>query len=152
HRERWAGSRGPGHPGSSHARDSVSRLEGHLAQSAAGRLPLSTARARHAGSAPVHRPLRAGAQSGIVGAIHHTFGGCMIPAAFEYHRAANLADALALLERHGDGAKVLAGGQSLLPLLKLRLGMVTDLVDIGAVEGLDYIKEEGGFLKIGAMT
>jgi aerobic carbon-monoxide dehydrogenase medium subunit len=76
----------------------------------------------------------------------------MIPAAFEYHRAANLADALALLERHGEGAKVLAGGQSLLPLLKLRLGMVTDLVDIGAVEGLDYIKEEGGFLKIGAMT
>lgn len=76
----------------------------------------------------------------------------MIPAAFEYHRAADLADALALLERHGEGAKVLAGGQSLLPLLKLRLGMVTDLVDIGAVEGLDYIKEEGGFLKIGAMT
>ena len=76
----------------------------------------------------------------------------MIPAAFEYHRAANLADALALLERHGEGTKVLAGGQSLLPLLKLRLGMVTDLVDIGAVEGLDYIKEEGGFLKIGAMT
>jgi carbon-monoxide dehydrogenase medium subunit len=76
----------------------------------------------------------------------------MIPAAFEYHRATTLADALALLERHGEGAKVLAGGQSLLPLLKLRLGMVTDLVDIGAVEGLDYIKEEGGFLKIGAMT
>jgi carbon-monoxide dehydrogenase medium subunit len=76
----------------------------------------------------------------------------MIPAAFEYHRAATLADALSLLERHGDGAKVLAGGQSLLPLLKLRLGMVTDLVDIGAVEGLDYIKEEGGFLRIGAMT
>jgi len=76
----------------------------------------------------------------------------MIPAAFEYHRAANLADALALLERHGEGAKLLAGGQSLLPLLKLRLGIVTDLVDIGAVEGLDYIKEEGGFLKIGAMT
>jgi carbon-monoxide dehydrogenase medium subunit len=76
----------------------------------------------------------------------------MIPAAFEYHRAATLADALALLERHGEGAKVLAGGQSLLPLLKLRLGMVTDLVDIGAVEGLDYIKEEGGFLRIGAMT
>jgi aerobic carbon-monoxide dehydrogenase medium subunit len=76
----------------------------------------------------------------------------MIPAAFEYHRAANLADALALLERHGEGAKLLAGGQSLLPLLKLRLGMVTDLVDIGAVEGLDYIKEEAGFLKVGAMT
>jgi carbon-monoxide dehydrogenase medium subunit len=76
----------------------------------------------------------------------------MIPAAFDYHRADTLADALALLERCGDGAKLLAGGQSLLPLLKLRLGMVTDLVDIGGISGLEYIKEEGGFLKIGAMT
>jgi len=76
----------------------------------------------------------------------------MIPAAFDYHRADTLADALALLERCGDGAKLLAGGQSLLPLLKLRLGMVTDLVDISGISGLEYIKEEGGFLKIGAMT
>ena len=76
----------------------------------------------------------------------------MIPAAFEYHRADTLANALELLEHHGDGAKVLAGGQSLLPLLKLRLGMVTDLVDIGWISELEYIKEEGGFLKIGAMT
>ena len=71
----------------------------------------------------------------------------MIPAAFDYHRADTLADALALLERCGDGAKLLAGGQSLLPLLKLRLGMVTDLVDISGISGLEYIKEEGGFLK-----
>ncbi len=76
----------------------------------------------------------------------------MIPAAFDYHRASSLADAVALLQRHGDGAKILAGGQSLLPLLKLRLGAVTDLVDIGGIPGLEYITEEGGFLRIGAMT
>jgi aerobic carbon-monoxide dehydrogenase medium subunit len=76
----------------------------------------------------------------------------MIPAAFDYHAPATLAEALALLERHGEEAKILSGGQSLLPLLKLRLGQVAHLVDIGRVPGLEYIKEEGGFLKIGAAT
>ncbi|MGH7535766.1 MAG: FAD binding domain-containing protein [Gemmatimonadales bacterium] len=76
----------------------------------------------------------------------------MIPAAFDYHRAGTVAEALQLLERHGDGAKILAGGQSLLPLLKLRLGTVTDLVDIGGIAELEYIKEEGGFLRLGAGT
>lgn len=76
----------------------------------------------------------------------------MIPATFDYHAPTSLADAVALLQRHGDGAKVLSGGQSLLPLLKLRLGQVAHLVDIGGIPGLDYIKEEGGFLKIGAST
>jgi carbon-monoxide dehydrogenase medium subunit len=76
----------------------------------------------------------------------------MIPAAFDYHRASTLEEALQLLDRHGDGAKILAGGQSLLPLLKLRLGTVTDLIDIGDVPGLEYVKEEGGFLRIGAGT
>jgi carbon-monoxide dehydrogenase medium subunit len=76
----------------------------------------------------------------------------MIPAAFDYHAPETLAEALALLERHGEEAKVLAGGQSLLPLLKLRLGQVAHLVDIGRVPGLEYIKEEGGFLRIGAAT
>jgi carbon-monoxide dehydrogenase medium subunit len=76
----------------------------------------------------------------------------MIPAAFDYHAPETLAEALALLDRHGEEAKVLAGGQSLLPLLKLRLGQVAHLVDIGRVPGLEYIKEEGGFLRIGAAT
>ena len=76
----------------------------------------------------------------------------MIPASFDYHAPATLAEALALLERHGEEAKVLAGGQSLIPLLKLRLGQVAHLVDIGRVPGLEYIKEEEGFLKIGAAT
>ena len=76
----------------------------------------------------------------------------MIPAAFDYHRPSSLDEAVALLARHGDGAKVLSGGMSLLPVLKLRLGSFAHLVDIGKIPGLDYVKEDGGFLKIGAMT
>ena len=76
----------------------------------------------------------------------------MIPASFDYHAPASLADAIALLQQHGDQAKVLSGGQSLLPLLKLRLGAAGHLVDIGRIPGLEYIKEEGGFLKIGGRT
>ncbi len=57
-----------------------------------------------------------------------------------------------MLKEHGDGAKVLSGGQSLLPVLKLRLGYATHLIDIGKVPGLEYIKEEGGYLKIGGAT
>jgi hypothetical protein len=76
----------------------------------------------------------------------------MIPAAFDYHRPGSLDEAVALLQRHGDQAKVLSGGMSLLPTLKLRLGAFEHLVDIGRIPGLDYIKEDGGFLRIGAMT
>lgn len=76
----------------------------------------------------------------------------MIPAAFDYHAPTTLSDAIALLGRLGPDAKVLTGGQSLLPLLKLRLGEVGHLVDLGRVPGLEYINEEGGFLKIGGAT
>jgi len=76
----------------------------------------------------------------------------MIPASFDYHAPSSLADAIALLQQHGDQAKVLSGGQSLLPLLKLRLGAAEHLVDIGRIPGLEYIKEEGGFLRIGGRT
>lgn len=76
----------------------------------------------------------------------------MIPAAFDYHRPGTLDEALKLLSSHGDEAKVLSGGMSLLPMLKLRLASFAHLVDINRIPGLDYIKEEGGFLKIGAMT
>lgn len=74
----------------------------------------------------------------------------MIPAAFDYHAPRSLDEAIALLGRLGEEAKILSGGQSLLPLLKLRLGEVTDLVDIGRIEGLDHIREEGERLHIGA--
>ena len=76
----------------------------------------------------------------------------MIPAAFDYHCPASLDEALGLLARHGSSAKVLAGGMSLLPVLKLRLGAYANLVDIGRIPGLDGIREENGFLCIGAMT
>jgi len=76
----------------------------------------------------------------------------MIPAAFDYHRPGTLDEALKLLTSHGDQAKVLSGGMSLLPMLKLRLASFAHLVDIGRVPGLDFIKEEGGSLRIGAMT
>jgi aerobic carbon-monoxide dehydrogenase medium subunit len=76
----------------------------------------------------------------------------MIPAAFDYHRPGTLDEALKLLKQHGDEAKVLSGGMSLLPMLKLRLASVAHLIDINRVPGLDYIKEEKGMLRIGAMT
>ena len=76
----------------------------------------------------------------------------MIPASFDYHQPKTLSEAVDLLQRHGEGAKVLSGGQSLLPLLKLRLGSAAHLVDIGRIPGLDYIKEEGNVLKIGGRT
>jgi carbon-monoxide dehydrogenase medium subunit len=76
----------------------------------------------------------------------------MIPAAFDYHAPRTLPEALALLGQFGDEAKVLSGGQSLLPLLKLRFAQPAHLVDIGRIPGLDYIEEEGGFLKIGALV
>lgn len=76
----------------------------------------------------------------------------MIPATFDYHAPGSLADAITLLDKLGDEAKVLSGGMSLLPMLKIRLAQVGHLVDIGRIPGLDYIKEEGGTLKIGAAT
>ena len=76
----------------------------------------------------------------------------MIPSAFDYHAPGTLEEAIALLQQHGEEAKVLSGGQSLLPLLKLRLGFSTQLVDIGRIPGLAYIKEEDGVLRIGGAT
>lgn len=75
----------------------------------------------------------------------------MIPASFDYHAPGTLDEAIALLERHDD-AKVLSGGQSLLPLLKLRLGAAGHLVDIGRIPDLEYLREEGGWLLIGGRT
>ena len=76
----------------------------------------------------------------------------MIPAPFDYHRPSSLDEAIGLLTKHGAQAKVLSGGMSLLPTLKLRLGSFAHLVDINRIPGLDGIKEEGGALRIGAMT
>ena len=76
----------------------------------------------------------------------------MIPAAFEYARAESTEEAIALLVEHGDEAKLIAGGHSLLPLMKLRLATPAVLVDIGRVPGLSYIEERGDEIAIGALT
>jgi len=76
----------------------------------------------------------------------------MYPARFEYHAPASVGEALELLERYGDEAKVLAGGQSLIPLMKLRFASPRALVDINRIQGLDSIQEDDGFLSIGALV
>jgi carbon-monoxide dehydrogenase medium subunit len=76
----------------------------------------------------------------------------MIPAAFEYHAPSTLGEATALLARLGEDAKVLSGGQSLIPLMKLRLASPAHLVDINGISGLSGIREADGFLRIGALT
>jgi aerobic carbon-monoxide dehydrogenase medium subunit len=75
-----------------------------------------------------------------------------VPAAFDYHRATTVDEAIALLQQYGDEAKILAGGHSLLPTMKLRLAQPAHLVDIGRISGLSYIREDNGAVAVGAMT
>ena len=76
----------------------------------------------------------------------------MIPPSFEYLTPSNISDAVALLQKYGDEAKILAGGHSLMPAMRLRLAEPGNLIDISGIGGLDYIQEESGQLRIGAMT
>jgi aerobic carbon-monoxide dehydrogenase medium subunit len=76
----------------------------------------------------------------------------MIPPSFEYLRPSTIPEAIALLNQYGDEAKILSGGQSLIPMMKLRLARPGYLIDINRIPGLSYVKEEGGFLKIGGLT
>jgi len=76
----------------------------------------------------------------------------MYPANFEYTRPASVDEAVALLTKHGDDAKLLAGGHSLIPAMKLRLARPGVIVDIGRIKNLNYIREAGGAIAIGAMT
>ena len=76
----------------------------------------------------------------------------MIPTAFEYKRASSADEAISLISQYGDEAKFLAGGHSLIPLMKLRLAQPTMLVDIGRVKDLSYIKDAGDHIAIGALT
>src|SRR2546426_7181407 len=76
----------------------------------------------------------------------------MIPAAFDYRPVGSVEEAIALLQQHGDEAKILAGGQSLIPTMKLRLAQPGVLVDLGRIPGLSYIRKENGAVAIGAMT
>ncbi|EQD77585.1 Molybdopterin dehydrogenase, FAD-binding domain protein, partial [mine drainage metagenome] len=74
----------------------------------------------------------------------------MIPASFEYRAPKSLEETLDLLHQHPGEARVLAGGQSLIPLMKLRFAQPKMLVDLQHVPGLSYLREEEGFLKVGA--
>ncbi|GAA0517408.1 FAD binding domain-containing protein [Deinococcus depolymerans] len=76
----------------------------------------------------------------------------MFPAAFDYIRAHSAEEALAALAQHGAEARILAGGQSLIPAMRLRLARPAVLVDLGGVKDLGYLHEEGGELRVGAMT
>ncbi|MCB1239445.1 MAG: FAD binding domain-containing protein, partial [Tetrasphaera sp.] len=76
----------------------------------------------------------------------------MIPSSFEYVAPTSVEDALAALAEAGDEGKVLAGGQSLLPVLRMRLNAPEKVIDLGRVEGLRGIREDGDTIVIGAMT
>ncbi|MGH9501954.1 MAG: FAD binding domain-containing protein [Terriglobales bacterium] len=76
----------------------------------------------------------------------------MYPRAFHYHRASSLQEASAMLAQFGDEAKLLAGGQSLIPLMKLRYANPSHLVDLNFISGMSYITEENGALRFGALT
>jgi aerobic carbon-monoxide dehydrogenase medium subunit len=76
----------------------------------------------------------------------------MIPPSFEYLQPRTVPEAVAMLQQHGDEAKILSGGQSLIPMMKLRLARPGFLIDINRIAGLSYVKEESGYLKIGGLT
>ena len=76
----------------------------------------------------------------------------MIPSKFTYHKASSLKDAIALSQKHGEEAKYMSGGHSLLPMMKLRFATPEHIIDISKIDGLSYIKEDGDYLKIGALT
>jgi carbon-monoxide dehydrogenase medium subunit len=76
----------------------------------------------------------------------------MIPQSFQYESPGTIADAIALLQKYGDEAKILSGGHSLIPMMKLRFATPEYLIDINGIPGLSYIKEEKGLVKIGALT
>ncbi len=76
----------------------------------------------------------------------------MIPAQFDHITAKSLDEAVSLLAKYKDDAKILAGGHSLLPAMKLRLAQPKVLIDLGRIKDLSYIREEGGQIRIGAMT
>src|ERR1700757_1250816 len=76
----------------------------------------------------------------------------MIPPSFEYLCPETIPEAIALLQQHGDTAKILSGGQSLIPMMKMRLARPEYLIDINQIPDLRYIREDEGYLKIGGLT
>jgi carbon-monoxide dehydrogenase medium subunit len=81
-----------------------------------------------------------------------TGGDLLIPGSFDYVSANSVSEAIALLEQHSGDAKILAGGHSLIPLLRYRLASPAVLIDINHIASLEYIQETDGTLHIGALT
>src|SRR4029453_19168659 len=76
----------------------------------------------------------------------------MIPPSFDYHVPNSVNDAIGMLKKYGSEAKILSGGMSLIPLMKLLLANPAYLIDINRISGLDHIKEADGFLRVGALV
>lgn len=76
----------------------------------------------------------------------------MIPGEFDYYAPRSLPEAVALMQQHGDNAKLLAGGQSLIPAMRFRLALPAVLIDLNTIDGLEYVREDNGHLVIGALT
>ena len=76
----------------------------------------------------------------------------MIPGEFDYYSPRNLPEAVALMQEHGDNAKLLAGGQSLIPAMRFRLSLPAVIIDLNSIDGLEYVREDDGHLAIGALT
>ncbi|MFQ5838564.1 MAG: FAD binding domain-containing protein, partial [Thermoplasmata archaeon] len=76
----------------------------------------------------------------------------MVSSRFRYLAPSTIQEAASLLDRYGEGARVLAGGQSLIPLMKMRLAAPEYIIDLNRITDLEYVKEEGGVLRIGALT
>lgn len=74
------------------------------------------------------------------------------PSPFEYYTPSTMDEAINLLDKYGDEAKLLAGGQSLIPLMKMRFASISHVVDISRIEEMDYIREEEGRIRVGALT
>ena len=75
----------------------------------------------------------------------------MIAQSFQYESPGTIKEAIEMLQKYGDEAKILSGGHSLIPMMKLRFASPEWIIDINKIPGLSYIKEEGGMLKIGPM-
>src|SRR5579884_125807 len=99
---------------------------------------------------PQHR--QGGAGGGVGGQGRLGGRAAMIPAKFDYYRADSADEAISLLGEHGEDAKLLAGGHSLLPLMKLRLATPSALIDVGRLSDLSYVRDAGDHIAIGALT
>lgn len=90
--------------------------------------------------------------NGIIYVIFIVSAMTITPSVFEYYTPSTMVEAVNLLEKYGDEAKLLAGGQSLIPLMKMRFASISHVIDISRIEEMDYIKEDSNRLSIGALT